>query len=61
MPKNNGKIKCFSFSEKTIEQINFLCDSLMLNQTSLIEFLINAKYKEEVSNAKTDKTEQGNN
>lgn len=60
MPKSNGKLKCFSFSERTIVQINFLCDSLMLNQTSLIEFLINAKYKEELANVKTNETDERN-
>ena len=46
MPKKNGKIKTFSFNEKTLEQIDFLSSFYMLKYTNLIEFLVNEKYKE---------------
>lgn len=49
MPKKQGTLKCFSFTEKTISQMQVLCDKLMLkNQTNLLEFLINEKYKKEI-------------
>lgn len=46
MPKKNGKLKTFSFNEKTLKQIEFLSAFYMLKNTNLIEFLINEKYKE---------------
>lgn len=46
MPKKNGKLKTFSFNEKTLKQIEFLSAFYMLKQTNLIEFLINEKYRE---------------
>ena len=61
MPKKgNSKTKCFNFSEKTLLQMDYLCDNLMLNQTSLLSFLINEKWKEEVRNGKTNETDQKN-
>lgn len=52
MPKINGTTKTFSFNQRTILQINFLCDKLMLSQTSLLEFLINEKYLKESKKCK---------
>lgn len=46
MPKKNGKIKTFSFNDKTLTQIEYLSAFYMLKQTNLIEFLINEKYRE---------------
>ena len=46
MPKKNGKVKTFSFNEKTLEQIDFLSSFYMLKYTNLIEFLVNEKYKD---------------
>ena len=52
MPKINGTTKTFSFNQKTILQIKFLCDKLMLSQTSLLEFLINERYLKECEKCK---------
>lgn len=52
MPKIDGVLKTFSFNSKTISQIKFLCDKLMLSQTSLLEFLINEKYLKECEKCK---------
>lgn len=46
MPKKNGKVKTYSFSEDTLKQINSLSAFFMLKPTNLIEFLINKAYKE---------------
>lgn len=46
MPKKDGVIKTYSFSSKTVKQIEELCDYEMLKPTSLLEFLINAKHRE---------------
>lgn len=54
MPKIDGVLKTFSFNSKTISQIKFLCDKLMLSQTSLLEFLINEKYLKEKKDARTN-------
>lgn len=52
MPKIDGVLKTFSFNQRTILQIKFLCDKLMLSQTSLLEFLINEKYLKESEKCK---------
>ena len=60
MPKVEGKLKCYSFNKKTLSQMDFLCDCLMLKtQTSLIEFLVNERYKKEVESGKESKTNKG--
>ena len=46
MPKKNGKVKTYSFSEETLKQISSLSAFFMLKPTNLIEFLINKAYKE---------------
>lgn len=46
MPKKNGKMKTYSFNDKTLEQINYLSEVLFLKPTSLLEFLINKAYNE---------------
>ena len=49
MPKKEGIAKTYSFDCKTISQMEYLSESLMLkNQTKLLEFLINEKYKKEI-------------
>ena len=39
-------MKTYSFNVKTIEQINYLSDTLLLKPTSLLEFVINKEYNE---------------
>ena len=55
MPKKNGITKSYSFSQKTIQQIEELCEFEMLKPTNLIEHLINIRYREYSEKYKTAK------
>lgn len=48
MPKKNGTAKLFSFDEKTIAQMSELADYHKLNQTALLEYLLNKEYREKI-------------
>lgn len=48
MPKKNGIAKMFSFDEETVKQLAALAKYHKLNQTALIEYLLNREYKEKI-------------
>jgi len=46
MPKKNGIVKTYSFSQNTIEMLNYICEKDKRSQTNCIEKLIEDKFME---------------
>lgn len=46
MPKKNGIIKTYSFSNDIIEKMDILCKEERRTQTSLLEYLIAEYYRQ---------------